>query len=517
MLGTIERLAQSWKKNSRRPVNAGSRMTRSRRRTLRLEPLEGRELLSQVVYSQTPDPNGAIIKSAWYPPDGLDGDAYAYDNFTLSSTQTITQLQWQGGYTNFLSGAGKAPVFDFTISIYDSIAAGIQPNVINPPLAQYQVGGNAGETAAGTAGGVPVYKYSYTLSTPFVAHAGTKYWVQIEASQGVTPNYYWPPDWGLQTATGGDGSHFYSITGGSLAGGTLYASGSGDLAFSLLTAGGAKTVTPTVNVNAGTYTFDGKAHLATATVTGPKGNPVKGTVSFFYSQNGVVATPTNAGTYDVLATFTSKDPKFGGATGTGTITINRAHTAVKVTSAQSGSVAFGKPATFTAKVTSTDSTVVPDGYAVFLNQGSYIGYGALVNGVATFTTSSLPVGTDHITAAYSGSNYFTGTSTAVTQVVTPDRTTSTLTVSPKGTVPAGQAVTFTVTVTNKDAGYFPTGTVIFMDGSTVLGKVTLGSYGKASFTTSLLSHGTHPKITVQYAGSTNYLKSASAALSLTIA
>jgi hypothetical protein len=32
-----------------------------------------------------------------------------------------------------------------------------------------------------------------------------------------------------------------------------------------------------------------------------------------------------------------------------------------------------------------------------------IGTGNLTNGVASFTTSALPVGTDHITAVYSGS------------------------------------------------------------------------------------------------------------------
>lgn len=186
------------------------------------------------VFTQSPSTtSGAIMKSAWYPPDGLDGDQYVYDGFSVNTTQKFNVITWRGGYTNYLSGAGKSPVFDFTIAIYASIAGGSQPDVIHAPLVQYQVGNNAGETPAGTVGGVDMYDYKFTLPAAFTATGGTKYWIQIEASQGVTPNYYWPPDWGLATATGGDGSNFRMIVGGTGGGGNLYATYSGDAAFSL--------------------------------------------------------------------------------------------------------------------------------------------------------------------------------------------------------------------------------------------------------------------------------------------
>ena len=48
-----------------------------------------------------------------------------------------------------------------------------------------------------------------------MATGGIIYWLQIEASQGLTPYpYYWPPDWGFAVGTGGNGSHFRAITGG---------------------------------------------------------------------------------------------------------------------------------------------------------------------------------------------------------------------------------------------------------------------------------------------------------------
>ena len=183
---------------------------------------------ADIVFEQAPSAAGGIHKSSWYAPDGLDGDMYAYDSFTLAADTAITQIHWRGGYTNYLSGAGRAPVYAFTVSIYRSIAGGWQPDVgTGGRLARFNITGNAGETAVGTFGGVIMYDYAYTLSTPFQATAGVKYWVQIEASQGVTPTYYWPPDWGLCNSTGGNGSYFNKTTGGN------YQNFSGDLAFSI--------------------------------------------------------------------------------------------------------------------------------------------------------------------------------------------------------------------------------------------------------------------------------------------
>ncbi len=194
---------------------------------------------ADVAYSQPPNPAGGHYKSAWYPPDGLDGDEYAWDAFTIASGGAITEVHWRGCYTNYLSGAGTSPVYDFTVSIYASIAGGFQPDVTNPPLARFHTNSNAGEAPAGTFGGVAMYDYAFTLPSPFQAAAGVKYWLQVEASQGLTPTYYWPPDWSLAAGTGGDGSHFRKITGGN------YASISGDCAFTLYT-----SAAPSYTINA---------------------------------------------------------------------------------------------------------------------------------------------------------------------------------------------------------------------------------------------------------------------------
>lgn len=191
-----------------------------------------------VLYSHSLDPNGNLHKSSWYPPDGLDSDTYTWDAFIFPADRTITEVRWMGGYTNFLSGAGKAPVFNFTVSFWPSIAAGTQPNVVGPPLVKYELGNNAGETPAGVSiplswpyppGNTPLYNYAFVLPAPFQAKANVKYWLQVYAWQGLTPQYYWPPDWGLPGATGGDGSHFRKINDG-----TQYQTVPHDLCFSLL-------------------------------------------------------------------------------------------------------------------------------------------------------------------------------------------------------------------------------------------------------------------------------------------
>ncbi|MBI5763328.1 MAG: hypothetical protein HZA51_07380 [Planctomycetes bacterium] len=169
---------------------------------------------ADVLYTQPPNPAGGQYKSAWYSPDGLDSDEHVWDAFTLASGGAINEVRWRGAYAYYNMGVGKAPVYDFTVSIYRSIAGGSQPDVgAGGRLVQHFVGGNAGETAVGTFGGVLMYDYAFVLPAPFQAVAGTKYWVQIEAYQGLTPNFGWPPDWSIARGTGGDGSHFRRVGG----------------------------------------------------------------------------------------------------------------------------------------------------------------------------------------------------------------------------------------------------------------------------------------------------------------
>ncbi|MGE5177753.1 MAG: InlB B-repeat-containing protein [Bacteroidota bacterium] len=256
---------------------------------------------SVVIYQQPHSGSAQVFKSAWYPPDGLDGDEYLYDGFTLPNDGAITAIRWRGGYTNLLSGAGESPVFDFTVSIYPSIGGGSQPDFLAAPLVQYSVGGNAGETPAGIFGSTPMYDYEYVLPSAFMAAAGTTYWLQIEASQGLTPFYYWPPDWGFAVGTGGNGSHFRAVTGGTLGGGTLYQVISGDAVFALVGTGGVNYTITASEAPAGSGSITGAGPYpagSTATLTA---TPSAGFGFVDWTEGGVTVSTSSAYAFTVAA------------------------------------------------------------------------------------------------------------------------------------------------------------------------------------------------------------------------
>jgi len=169
---------------------------------------------------------------------------------------------------------------------------------------------------------------------------------------------------------------------------------------------------------------------------------------------------------------------------------------------------YGQAVTFTAKVTSSSGT--PTGTVNVLNGATTVGSGTLSNGSATIVVSSLPAGTDSITAAYQGSASFApSTSTPLTQTVTAATTTTTLTSSlnPAGT---NQSVTFTATVISQYGGA-ATGSVTFSSGSQTLGTASL-SGNTASLTTSFSTAGTY-SISAKYNGDGNNSGSTSSTLS----
>lgn len=133
-------------------------------------------------------------------------------------------------------------------------------------------------------------------------------------------------------------------------------------------------------------------------------------------------------------------------------------------------------------------------------------------GSASFTTSTLPVGTDYIKAVYPGdSNFAASTSKAVSQVVS-KATTATALASSLNPSNFGQSVTFTARVTPEFSGTVK-GSVTFYDGATALKTVAL-SGGTAKFTTSTLASGAH-SITATYNGSISFYSS-SASLTQTV-
>lgn len=163
------------------------------------------------VFSYPPTTTPGLLTSSWVAPDGYDADMYAYNDFILPATEAITEVRWRGGYT-YNAPYGKA--YQFTITFFATNITGSEPLIVTlpdvegePSLANYQITNNAGETPAGTVGGLTVYDYKAVLPTPFVATGGVKYWIRIEAWQPSLP------DWGLVRGSGGNNYHFRYSTG----------------------------------------------------------------------------------------------------------------------------------------------------------------------------------------------------------------------------------------------------------------------------------------------------------------
>lgn len=81
------------------------------------------------------------------------------------------------------------------------------------------------------------------------------------------------------------------------------------------------SLTPALTLTDGSAPYDGNAHADMASAVGSDGvTPVAG--SFLITYNGSTTAPTQAGSYDVVASFISSDMNYGNATITGTLTIS---------------------------------------------------------------------------------------------------------------------------------------------------------------------------------------------------
>jgi hypothetical protein len=147
-----------------------------------------------------------------------------------------------------------------------------------------------------------------------------------------------------------------------------------------------------------------------------------------------------------------------------------------------GASTYGQSITFTVTVISLHLT--PAGTVQFYYAGSTVGAPVALDGsgIATWTTTTLPVGTQSAHAVYSGNGTWAAAdSNTVSQDVSSGGDSATVVVSSSGASPSGSSfgdtVTFTATVSG--GGITPTGDVEFFDGATSLGTDTLDGTGHA--------------------------------------
>jgi hypothetical protein len=252
----------------------------------------------------------------------------------------------------------------------------------------------------------------------------------------------------------------------------------------------------------------------TGTVTFKDGTTVLGTGTLDAHGGAVFTTAAlGAGAHAITAVYNG-DANFGSSTTpVETQNVRPASTAAILTSS-AGSSLYRQTVTFSATVVVTSPALGPPaGTVTFWDVMTVLGASTVdARGVATLSSSSLGVGSHWITAAFAGQDAsMASTMAKLTQRVYPASTAAVLTSSINPSV-YRQTVTFAARVTGVGpGGGTPTGTVIFRDGSTILGRKKLNAQGIATLTISSLRVRGH-SITASFAGSSNYRPSTSARL-----
>ena len=245
----------------------------------------------------------------------------------------------------------------------------------------------------------------------------------------------------------------------------------------------------------------GGSFVTTGTVTFSDGSIILGTRSLNTAGKAIFSTSTlAAGNHTITATF-SGSASFATSLGHRTQAINRAGTRATIVSSPSIS-AYDQSVTFTASVFAmSPGSGTPTGSVTFLDGSKILGTAALnANGRATLSVATLAVGSHEITVSYGRTANF-GTTTASTSHTVRRATGSVIVTSSANTSVFGQAVTFTATM--HSGGVLPTGTVVFMNGSNILGTGSWDSTGQATFTTAALGAGSHT-ITISYLATANF-------------
>jgi len=329
---------------------------------------------------------------------------------------------------------------------------------------------NSASCSPGSVSSCSVYSGPLTISTQGQTYI--YYWTQDKAGNVSAETYQWvsidlstPVATATLSGTVYSGSTYKSVVGVTL--GATDSGGSGVAAIYYTLDGGAQTTYP------GSFTVSA---LGSHTVK-------------YWSVN---AAGTTSATHSV--SFTIDSP-----------------TTATLVASPNPSV-HGQAVTMKATITPTLSGT-PTGSVIFYNGATNLGTGTLSSGVATLTTTALPVGALTLQVSYQGAGNFIATNSAPFDQTVQQTTTTTLTSSANPSA-YGSSVTFSATVKPSVSGT-ATGSVKFYDGTTLLGSATLNSSDVATLAIKTLAEGSN-SIKAVYSGDTLDVTSTSAALTETI-
>jgi uncharacterized delta-60 repeat protein len=300
------------------------------------------------------------------------------------------------------------------------------------------------------------------------------------------------------------------------------------------------------NSGHGVFTFDGNGNLTYTHSDDSTGNTDSGTGTYSVSPTGVVNVNVNASSGAVNFTGamnSSKDVVAASATNlpaaaasndsrltimvkpSGTYsTADLVGTWTIVSDAEQGTVTFDGAGNITGTLNEFQTSLGPQ--AAVINGTYTIAPDGSVTAIAT-TAGSLSTSTLDLSGYLNASRNVlaadqpTGGQNAMDDLglfinsSTPRGDTVSLSTS-AATIAPGVPVTLNAVVTPTQANNVtPTGTVNFLDGSTLLGSANLQASGIASFTTSALATGTH-SITAVYTGDTAFVAGTSSVANVVV-
>jgi Bacterial Ig-like domain (group 3)/Domain of unknown function (DUF4214)/RTX calcium-binding nonapeptide repeat (4 copies) len=198
--------------------------------------------------------------------------------------------------------------------------------------------------------------------------------------------------------------------------------------------GQAVATTTTLRTSTALAVF-GQVELLGATVNAPSGTPT-GTVTFLDGNTVLGTAPVNAagqatltvslgvGSHALTASFAGTGDFAGSASAAAAVTVNRAATAVALSSSVNPAVT-GQAVTFRATVAAVaPGAGTPTGTVTFQDGDAVLGTVAVgVDGLATLTTRFATAGGHAITAVYSGDQNFVASSQVLTETVPEDANT----------------------------------------------------------------------------------------------
>ncbi len=257
--------------------------------------------------------------------------------------------------------------------------------------------------------------------------------------------------------------------------------------------------TPTVTASDAGGPENGSSYPASATATGVGGATVSGSFAFTYyvgstaSGNGSSTAPSSAGTYTVVADFTSTDPNYAtGPTDSAPVTFTIGQVTPTVTVVDVGGTYNGNPFAASGTATGVGGVTVSGAFAFTY----YVGSTASGTGSSTAPTNS---GTDTVVAAFTSNdpNYVTGPTDSVPVTFTIGQVTPTVVTTDAGGTYNGNS-------------FAASGTATGVGGATVSGSFGFSYYVGSTATgtataTAPTSAGTYTVVAAFTSSNSNYV------------